>query len=179
MILRSKTCCNTALYNGPLAASVLRERDSNFKMYFLPDSAFVTLSISTLSELFPPGFGISDEQGLFYYLLKNNIDELFSSSAPQIVLSAVDFHPEKADSDYWLLSCFFFFSCHMSEWKRGRFSFGSQQRVFSNCNETSWRKCRNNSGGGRLLLLDKTEKWAFRNQGNLGVKLQAKDGICC
>lgn len=79
---------------------MLRERDSNFKMYFLPDSAFVTLSIPTLSELFPPGFGISDEQGLFYYLLKNNIDELFSSSAPQIVLSAVDFHPEKADSDY-------------------------------------------------------------------------------
>lgn len=111
MILRSKTCCNTALYNGPLAASVLRERDSNFKMYFLPDSAFVTLSISTLSELFPPGFGISDEQGLFYYLLKNNIDELFSSSVPQIVLSAVDFHPEKADSDYWLLSFFFLAIC--------------------------------------------------------------------
>lgn len=51
-------------------------------MYFLPDSAFVTLSILMLSELFLPGFGISDEQELFYYLPKNNIDALFSSSAP-------------------------------------------------------------------------------------------------
>jgi hypothetical protein len=35
---------------------------------------------------------------------------------------------------------------------------------------------------GRLLLLDKTEKWAFCNQGNLEVKGQhfkTKDGICC
>lgn len=61
----------------------------------------------------------------------------------------------------------------MSEWKRGRFSsFGFQQSVFSNHNETSWLKCHNNSSGDSrlLVLLDKTEKWGHLKSGNFWVK---------